>query len=308
MTSFRELEALVAVVDMGSFEAAARGLNTSQSAVSRLIRDFESGFSVPLLDRDRRAARLTATGWEVLRVARAILRQRNTLLEHFCSADLLSLVLRVGVTELAASTWLPSFVGRLRERYPRAHLEVEVASSPSLVERVRTGQLSLAIVIDVMRTTEMVRSPIGIARTGWFCAPGLMSSDTLTLHDLERHTLLLQGATTGAGRLLSAWLAERSIEPANVIQTDSLSALSGIAAAGLGIAHLPRSVASDALQRGRLKEVCLPVASPDLNYVAIARIETISSFHRAVIEVAQGSCDFNTPFHLLSPQLPGEGR
>mgnify|MGYP001078988456 CR=1 FL=1 len=37
MTTFRELEALVAVVEMGSFKGAARSLNTSQSAVSRLI-------------------------------------------------------------------------------------------------------------------------------------------------------------------------------------------------------------------------------------------------------------------------------
>jgi DNA-binding transcriptional LysR family regulator len=308
MTSFRQMEALVAVVDMGSFQGAARSLNTSQSAVSRLIREFEAGFSLPLFDRDQRTARLTVAGQEALRVCRAALRQRDTLIEHFCSAELVTLVLRLGVTELAAITWLPNFVSRLRERYPKVHLEFEVGSSPLLHEHVRTGRLSLAIVVDVMRTTEMVRIPVGTARMGWFSAPGLLTSDCLTLQELERQTLLIQGASTGAGRQLSIWLAARSLAPANMIQSDSLSALSGIAAAGLGVAHLPRAVASDALQRGRLSEVRLPVESPDLNYVAISRIDTISAFHRAVIEVAERSCDFDTPFYVLPAQLAEEDR
>ncbi|WP_285409959.1 LysR family transcriptional regulator [Variovorax sp. efr-133-TYG-130] len=299
MTTFRELEALAAVVDMGSFKGAARSLNTSQSAVSRLIQDFEAEFALPLFSRDQRAARLTVAGQEALRIARAILKQRATLTERFCSAELVSAGLRFGVTELAAVTWLPRFVGRLRELYPKVHLEVEVGSSPELHDKVRSGRLNMAVVVDVIRSTEMIRIPVGAAATGWFSAPGLLHSDRLSLNELERQTLLLQGPSTGAGRRLEAWLKERSMKPANVIQSDSLAALSGIAAAGLGIANLPRAMAMDALQRGSLRETQIPVDPPDLHYVAIARIDTISAFHRSVIEVAQLSCDFDTPFHTL---------
>jgi DNA-binding transcriptional LysR family regulator len=299
MTTFRELEALVAVVDLGSFKGAARSLNTSQSAVSRLIQDFEAEFALPLFSREQRAARLTVTGQEALRVARTVLKQRATLTERFCSADLVSTALRFGVTELAAVTWLPRFVGKLRERYPKVHLAVEVGSSQELHDNVRSGRLSLAVVIDVIRTTEMVRVLVGTAKMGWFIAPGLLHSSSLSLNDLERQTLLLQGPSTGAGRRLNAWFKERSMEPVNVIQSDSLAALSGMAAAGLGIANLPAAVALEAVQRGRLLQLHLPVDSPNLNYVAMARIDTVSAFHRSVIEVAQHSCDFDTPFHAL---------
>ncbi|MBD9667103.1 LysR family transcriptional regulator [Variovorax sp. VRV01] len=299
MTTFRELEALVAVVEMGSFKGAARSLNTSQSAVSRLIQDFELQFSLPLFTRDQRAARLTVAGQEVLRVARAALRQRATLMERFCSAALVAPTLRMGVTELAAVTWIPRFVGHLRARYPRLHLEVQVESSSQLHDDVRAGRLSLAIVIDVVRTTEMARIPVGTASTGWFCAPGFKAAHSLSLQELERQTLLLQGSSSGAGRRLDAWFRAHALEPANVIQSDSLSALSGIAAAGLGIAHLPRAVAVDALLRGQLREVQLPVNSPDLQYVAIGRVDMVSAFHRAVIDLARLHCDFDTPFHSL---------
>ncbi|MDP1680535.1 MAG: LysR family transcriptional regulator [Burkholderiales bacterium] len=297
MTTFRELEALTAVVDQRSFKGAARSLNTSQSAVSRLINELESEFGLPLFSRDQRAARLTVTGKEALRIARAALKQRDTLTERFCSAELVSPSLRFGVTELAAVTWLPQFVGRLRDRYPKLLLEVEVGSSPQLYQKVHSGRLNLAVVIDVVRTTDMVRIPVGTATMGWFSAPGLLHTETLSLNELESHTLLLQGPSTGAGQRLEAWLRERSMKPVNVIHSDSLAALSGIAAAGLGIANLPMAVASDALQRGRLRETRIPVESPNLRYVAIARIDTASAFHRAAIQVAQRSCDFDTPFH-----------
>ena len=99
VTTFRQLEALVAVVDMGSFEGAARALSTSQSAASRLVKELEGEFRTALYNRERRSARLTVEGQEVLRLARTILRERGKLIERFASRELVSPLLRMGVTE-----------------------------------------------------------------------------------------------------------------------------------------------------------------------------------------------------------------
>jgi len=304
MTTFRELEAMVAAVDMGSFKGAARALNTSQSAVSRLIQDFEGQFALPLFSRDQRAAQLTLAGQEALRVARSVLRQRATLMERFCSAELVSPALRLGVTELAAMTWLPGFVAQLRARYPKLHLDVEVGASPQLHEKVRTGRLGVAVVIDVIRTTEMARIPIGAATMGWYSAPGLLASQTLSMAQLEAQTLLIQGSSTGVGRHLAAWFKALSFEPVNIIQSDSLIALAGMAAAGLGVANLPTAFAFEAVRSGRIEELRLPQAVPEAHYVALTRVDSASAFHRAVIEMARDSCDFDQPFHAL-PRASG---
>lgn len=297
MTTFRELEAFVAAVDLGTFKAAARALNTTQSAVTRLIQDLEGQFALPLFSREQRAAKLTVAGQEALRVARLVLRQRATLEDQFCRAELVSPSLRMGVTELAAMTWLPNFVTRLRQRYPQVQLEVEVAQSPELHDKVRNGRLGVAVVVDVIRTIEMTRTPVGPARLGWFSAPGLLGPEALSMAVLERQPLLIQGLSTGAGRHLSAWFKARGIEPVNVIQTDSLTALAGMAAAGLGLANLPTAVAADALRRGRLVALSLPEDLPDAQYVAIARLDSASAFHRSVIAIARESCDFDHPFY-----------
>jgi DNA-binding transcriptional LysR family regulator len=286
---------------MGSFERAARRLRTSQSAVSRLMREFEGGFQRPLFNRDQRATRLTMEGQEVLGVARNILRQRADLVERFSSPELVMPVLRLGVTEAAAVTWLPHFVAQLRSRYARLHLELDVASSPSLHARLRDGQLDIAIVASVIRSIDMARFPVGTAHMGWYCAPRLALPACLTPSEFEVQTLLIQGPSTGAGAQLATWFAKRKLRVGNVIHSDSLMALLGIAAAGLGVASLPRAVALEPVKRGALREVELVLGAPVLDYIALVRIDAISAFHRSVIELARTTCDFETPFQSAGP-------
>lgn len=297
MTTFKQLEAFVAVVDLGSFEKAAKSLETSQSNISRQIASFEASFDVPLFNRDQRAARLTMTGQEVLQLARGLLRQRSNLTERFANPDLVSSTLRLGVTELAAMTWLGGFIAELRRRYPRMRLEPEVGSSAYLHSRVRDGQLDIAIVLSAVRTTEMARLPIGQAQFGWYCASALPISSKLTLAEFERETLLLQGNVQSGGSVVGQWLQERSVHPTSSIPIDSLSALAGICAAGLGVAGMPSAVAQGPLKEGVLRQIEIPIGAPQMDYIALVRIDAISDLHRGIATLARGQCDFATPFH-----------
>lgn len=294
MTTFRELEAFVAVADMGSYEKAARNLSTSQSGISRLINEFEQGFSEPLFNREHRSARLTVKGQEVLLQARAILRQRTDLMERFGSSDLVAPTLRLGVTELSAVTWLGPFVAQLKSRYPRLRLDLKVGSSVDLYAMMRNGQLDAAVVMDSVHTHNMARVPIGVARCGWFSAVGAPWPDTLKLADFEQQTVLLQGMGQGGGTQVENWLVERGVKLVNPIYSDSLAALAGICAAGLGIASLPRAVAAHGIRSGLLRELKIPIGAPDLQYMLLMRIDSMTEFHSSVADLARTTCDFNT--------------
>ncbi|ANN65872.1 LysR family transcriptional regulator [Bordetella bronchialis] len=294
MTTFRELEAFVAVADMGSFEKAARHLGTSQSGVSRLIREFEQGYAQPLFSRDRRAAQLTAKGQEVLLHARGILRQRTDLMERFGGSTLYAPTLRLGVTELSAVTWLGSFIAKLKARYPRLRLDLKVGSSFGLHALMRDGQLDAAVVMESVRSHDMVRLPVGVAKCGWFCAADAPLPASMKLSEFERQTVLLQGRAQGGGTQVEDWLAERGVKLASSIQSDSLAALAGICAAGLGIASLPRAVASQGMASGLLREVRIPIGAPSLPYTLLMRVAPMTAFHSTVADLARKTCDFNT--------------
>src|SRR5689334_8372894 len=68
-----DLRALVAVVDVGGFRAAANAIHISQPALSRRIEKLESALGVRLLDRTTRSIRITAVGRNFVRTARSLI-------------------------------------------------------------------------------------------------------------------------------------------------------------------------------------------------------------------------------------------
>src|SRR5689334_8184588 len=74
-----QLRILVAVVDAGSFSAAARKLRRVQSAVSTAMANLEHQLAIPLWDRTQRAATLTDAGKAVLASAQRVLADVDAL-------------------------------------------------------------------------------------------------------------------------------------------------------------------------------------------------------------------------------------
>lgn len=81
----RHLQHFVAVVDAGSFTAAAAQLRVSQAAVSRNVRALEEALGVRLLERTSRAVRLTSAGTRILTRARTTLATVDDLLREAAS-------------------------------------------------------------------------------------------------------------------------------------------------------------------------------------------------------------------------------
>lgn len=73
ISSLRALRSFVAIVDHGSFSAAARALNYSQPAVSLHVMALERELGCRLMDRCPKTLRLTEDGDRILAIAREIL-------------------------------------------------------------------------------------------------------------------------------------------------------------------------------------------------------------------------------------------
>jgi DNA-binding transcriptional LysR family regulator len=71
----RQLRALVAVVDVGTFTGAAETLRVSQASVSRTVAALERALGAPVLQRTTREVSLTPVGARVIGHARRILEE-----------------------------------------------------------------------------------------------------------------------------------------------------------------------------------------------------------------------------------------
>src|SRR5829696_7199865 len=101
------LRTLVAIVDAGSFAAAARAVNRTPSAISMQMKKLEGQIGRPLFARQGRSVALTPEGEALLTYARRILKLAEEAVMRFHSVSRTGTV-RLGTPDDYAAAFLPS--------------------------------------------------------------------------------------------------------------------------------------------------------------------------------------------------------
>ncbi|WP_339467082.1 LysR family transcriptional regulator [Pseudomonas capeferrum] len=294
MVTFKQLEALYWISQLGSFESAAAKLNMSQSAISKRIAELEETFSVDMFDRSRRSARLTPRGALLLEHATDLLSRRDQMLSEVSDKAALVGRFRIGVTELTAMTWLPSLVEAVSAVYPRLQLEPLVEVGADLFRKLEQDHLDLVVLPDVFNDVRFSQVGLQGVHNVWMCSPRLLDTERLwTLDELSDHKLLSQGISSGAGLLYQRWFANQGIHFSKTVTVNNLLAQVGLAISGLGVAYLPRGCIGHLLERGDLREIRCEPALPDTKYIALYRADRWVGVSTDIAAMAQKLCDFS---------------
>ncbi len=164
----RALQSFAAVVDTGSFTAAAKQLNYSQSAVSMQLRRLEAELDLDLLIRDSPRVKPTRPGREVLGYTREMLRLNGELQQTLAQREVAGTV-RLGLP-IDYAPYIPSTLTLFAERYPFVEIEVRSELSVTLIEEVRAGDIDMVIVTRESNASggnRLRREPLV-----WVAAPG----------------------------------------------------------------------------------------------------------------------------------------
>ncbi|MBB3212156.1 DNA-binding transcriptional LysR family regulator [Herbaspirillum sp. Sphag1AN] len=144
--SLDQLRVFAQVVDSGSFLGAARALARAQSAVSYAIGALESQLNVPLFDRSGYRPQLTEAGGALLRDARQVLDQVDSLqvrANAFANGQELEVTLAVDV--FFPTSCLVDLLRRFRDAFPAVTVRLEMEALGAVAERVIDGRAMLAI-------------------------------------------------------------------------------------------------------------------------------------------------------------------
>jgi DNA-binding transcriptional LysR family regulator len=143
-----QLQALVAVADLGSFTGAARQMQMSQSGVSHAIAALEESLGVRLLDRSARGVQLTEVGQRTVRHAREALRLKQRIWQEAeATRGLREGTVRVGSFGMTSSRHLlPPILRSFGERYPNLAVRVTEGSDQEVVQWLREGKLDVGFV------------------------------------------------------------------------------------------------------------------------------------------------------------------
>lgn len=144
--STKQLQYFVALVDAGHFGRAASACFVSQSAFSNAIQALETTLGAQLVDRTNRRVTVTATGQEVVTLARLVLRDLTDLVEAAAGGrEPLEGDLRLGVIPTIAPFLLPRVLPKLRRKFPELRLFLTEDQTGRLYERLLEGELDLLL-------------------------------------------------------------------------------------------------------------------------------------------------------------------
>ena len=258
MDHFASLRALRAIVEAGSFTAAAERQGTTHSAMSRQLRQLEEHLQVRLLDRNSRRLSLTEAGREYYRESVALL-ERLELADDRARAGQAapSGRLRISVPQVVASQELPYWLPGFLARYPQ--VSVDLSADDQLVDVVGGG-FDLAVrIAPTLPDSQLVARELACCLRILVAAPAYLANHGLPRQpaDLERHALL---GFSPAGAIAPWQLqgprgARASVEVGQRMRVDATPALHAAALAGMGVALFTALTVQEDLRSGRLIRV-----------------------------------------------------
>ncbi len=289
MLDFKELEAFVWAVRLGSFRKAATRLHLTQPSVSERISRLETAVGELLLERAARPVQPTMRGREFFVHAERMLHQRDEAMRLFDDEEAFSAPLRLGTIETIAHSWFPEFMRRLTERYPRLTIELTVDYSPVLNERLLGNELDIVLAMNGYSPQKQIDyESLSPYEMGMFVSP--------------RHAPLLSESADIWGRQLPFisfgklarpytelvnYLAEQGVASPRIHSVSTLMTIVRMTTEGLGIGALPVATVLEEWQRGELYRLELPVPLPAMHYDVIWRHANHPRFCRGVARLAQ---------------------
>lgn len=285
-TSLEQWAVLAAIVDRGGFAQAAEALHRSQSAVSYAVARLQEALDVPLLVVEGRRAVLTPAGQTLLRRARDVLQDFETLeklatsLKRGWEAEL-----RLVVDAAFPRERLLKIIAELQQLCPNTQMQLSDAVLSGAEEAITEDAA------DVVITTRVPPGHLGeflmevrfvaVARPDH---PLFALNRALTSADLVRHVQVVVRDSGVQHPRDDGWLgAERRCT------VSSMEASLATVQAGLAFAWLPEHLVEDSLKHDALRALPLDTGghrNVPLNLVLV-QPEIAGPAARAAVECFQ---------------------
>ena len=275
LPSLRQLRYLVELSEQLSFREAAEACFVTQSTLSSGIKELESVLGVQLVERDTRAVRVTPVGEQVVARARSLLAAAQDLVTVAKgAAEPLTGLLSLGAIPTIAPFLLPGLLPALRRRYPRLQLYLREDLTERLIERLRSGQLDMALIALPFDTGDLLVRVL-FKDEFWFVAredDPHANDKAVAVKALDPgQVLLLEEGHCLRDHAIAA-CGTRAANAVSRIEATSLSTLTQMVEDGLGVTLLPEMTLKAGILKGT-KLIARPFAPhvPSREVVLVAR-------------------------------------
>lgn len=254
-TTLDQWEVLQAVVQLGSFAAAADRMNRSQSTISYAISRLQEQFETPLLEVKGRKAQLTETGKALLTEVEPLLTGFRTIEDKsFTLGARPGVEMRLSVDSLFPEERLFAALGQLARLHP--HVRPKLRHGAFLVSAEEFSAFRADLCITVFPARDRLTQPLldvrmcGVARADH---PLHCGSEPLARVDLVQHlAVIIEASSVPNPRHQPHHPAQRHVA------VNTIEAAIEAVRSGLCFGWLPAYRIEPLLVSGELRKLRLP--------------------------------------------------
>ncbi len=287
MSSINYLRTFAAVVEHGSFTAAAQALNISKPVVSKQVSQLEKELGVQLMVRTTRTLHLTEAGDTFAQYATQIIKDLQEA-EHAVmpmqSEPQGTLV--VSAPQSLAYSFLPKILPQFQKRYPLIQLNVRITGR--FVDLVEEG-IDVALRVGKMEDSSLIARLIQTCQMQVCASPEYWKNQGKPSHPqelMQHNCLIYQPASNARNWPFKNPQGENiSVKVNGNLQSDDGGLLLSAAKSGQGIFYVPSFLITEDLKSGVLEQALEEFSRKDTGlYALYPRTKHVPSKMRVFID------------------------
>lgn len=245
----RQLRYFVAIADHRSFRGAADELRLAQPALSQQVQRLEAELGVALFDRSSRPVKVTDAGAHLVPLARSILsdvERARAEIRDFASEPRGRLA--VGAMQYLTSLELPDLLADFGRRHPAVELGLRVGTTGQLCDSLGLGDIDVVIchVDELGSRPELTVEPLRVEELVFVIArdSSRAADGRATITSLAGEPLIAFHRGASIRDAMNAAFEHSGLTPKIAFEIGDMPTAVQLAARGLGVALVPRSIAN----------------------------------------------------------------
>ncbi len=252
-----QIHAFLAVAESESFSLAAEKLHITQPAVSKRIRQLESGLNAELIDRIGKRSILTHNGTACTPHAERILQELRTYRSGLSQQQgIPSGSLSFATSHHIGLHRLPQTLREFKIRYPQVDLDLHFMDSEDACIAIANNELELAIVtLPEIADDKLECEPIWVDQLVVVMAGDhvLAGNENIDPELLLDHVAILPSPGTFTRKIINNLFVASKDRLKIVLETNYLETIKVMVSANLGWSILPQNMVDNNLVSCRLK-------------------------------------------------------
>lgn len=255
------LNAFIAIAEIGSFSGAGERLHITQPAISKRIAGLEQQLNVRLFDRLGREVSLTEAGrallpraYQILNVLDDTRRALTNLTGEVSGRLTLATSHHIGLHRL------PPVLRTFTRLYPAVALDIQFLDSEVAYEEILHGRAELAVITLAPEPHTLIRSvPVWDDPLDFVAAPehSLALQGTVSLADIAREPAVFPGGNTFTHHIVHRLFESQGLAPNVAMSTNYLETIKMMVSIGLAWSVLPRTMLDEQVTRFTLPGIQL---------------------------------------------------